>query len=180
MAELADMRKRILQVLRPLDAVPVENRVGPGHPDVNTTICDIELKWLRSWPKRPETKVELKHFTPQQRLWLKRRERRGGCTWVLLQCKREWLLFDGTTAAELLGRCTRSELLNNTHRAWLNGLDGKELIECLLSRRAKPCSSSAADTASGRPPLLNTGTSRTASTDAGSVTYPLPPTPAPQ
>ena len=131
MSELGGMRPKVLKALQPLDAVPIENRVGPGTPDVEFIGGWVELKWLRNWPKGAETPVRLEHFTPQQRLWLRRRVRRGGRTWLLLQCRREWLLFWGPTAAEHLGRATKGELIRWAHRYWPAGLNNKELLECL-------------------------------------------------
>lgn len=131
MAE-GDQRGRVVKALAPLHGVPVENRGAcPGTPDVNYEGGWIETKWLRSWPKRTETIVPVDHFTPQQRIWLRKRRRVGGHAWVLLQCKREWILLDGEVAADILGRCTRQELFDRAHRVWLDGLNDKELVECL-------------------------------------------------
>lgn len=122
----------MIEVLRPLDAVAVENRCGPGTPDVNFIGGWVELKWLRAWPKRAETPVKLDHdLTPQQRAWLKRRSHRGGSTWVLLQCRREWLLLPGRVAAEVIGTATRLDLIALCHRYWSDGLNGEELIGAL-------------------------------------------------
>ncbi len=127
-----DMRGKIIEVLRPLDAVSVENRCGPGTPDVNYIGGWMELKWLREWPKRAETPVKLDHdLEPQQRAWLRRRRNRGGAAWVMLQCRREWLLWYGEVAAEIIGTATREELIARCHRYWPNGLNGDELIGVL-------------------------------------------------
>jgi len=129
----SDMRGKVIEVLRPLDAISVENRyVGPGTPDVNYIEGWIELKWLRAWPKRPGTPVKLDHdLEPQQRAWLRRRRRRGGAAWVMLQCRKEWLLWHGEVAAEIIGTATREELIARCHRYWPNGLNGDELIGVL-------------------------------------------------
>jgi hypothetical protein len=133
MAE-SDMRAKVLKALRPLDAVPVENRVGPGTPDVEFIGGWVELKWLRALPKNPSTKVAIDHFTPQQRLWLRRRARRGGRVWLLLQCRKTWLLFWGPDAADAIGTCTWDELRGRATAAWVSGLNKKELIECLQNK----------------------------------------------
>jgi len=126
------MRQKVVGALRSLDAISVENPVGPGTPDVNFIEGWVELKWLRAWPKRPETPVTLDHpLTPEQRAWHKRRSKRGGNTWVMLQCGREWLLFKGIVAAEHLGTATRSELYHHATIWWRNGLDTNGLIEAL-------------------------------------------------
>jgi len=98
-----DMRARVMRALDGLHPVAVENRAAPGTPDVNYVGGWLELKWLRSWPSRAATPVRVAHFNMQQRLWHLRRRDAGGKTWVLLQCRREWFLFDGAVAAMELG-----------------------------------------------------------------------------
>lgn len=129
-------RARVIRALRPYHAVAVENgTVGPGTPDVNCTLGWLELKWLRRWPKNEETVVKIDHYTPQQRIWLKRRARAGGGVWLLLQVGREWLLFSAEYAAEHIGRdATRENLARNALLHMQNGLQDGRLVECLTSR----------------------------------------------
>ena len=125
------MRQRVIQMLHPLDAISVENAVYPGTPDIN--FCDgwIELKQISKWPFNPNTNVLLRHFTPQQRVWLMRRWRAGGNVWMLLQCNREWLLLSGETAADLVGRAPRNTLIQAAHKYWEFGVEGEDLIAYL-------------------------------------------------
>ncbi len=127
-----DMRKALVKALKPLDAIAVENSVGPGTPDVECIEGWIECKWLRAWPKRPTTPVRLDHELLQdQKVWLRRRIRRGGDAWVMLQCRREWLLFRGNVAADYLGNSTREELYDHAEHIWTTGLDATEIVEAL-------------------------------------------------
>lgn len=127
------MRQRLVQSLRSLHAVSVENPVGPGTPDINYVGGWVECKWLRSWPKQAKTPVRLDHeLTTQQRVWLRRRFTCGGVAWVILQCGREWLIFQGQVAADILGTSTREELYSFAHKI-LTGLDGRELIKALTN-----------------------------------------------
>jgi hypothetical protein len=88
----------------------------------------MECKWLRSWPKREETPVVLDHpYTPEQKAWARRRWARGQPVWVILQCGREWLLFDAIVAAEHLGTADREYLSTLAYRHWKEGLDTGEL-----------------------------------------------------
>ena len=136
MAE-SDMRKNLCNRLKKLDAIAVENPARPGTPDVQFIGGWCELKWLRRWPARANTPVKLDHpLTSGQRVWLKRRIRRGGAAWVMLQRGREWLLFKGDVAAEFLGTSTRAELYNHAHRVWKAGLNTDELIAILETNRA--------------------------------------------
>lgn len=125
-------RSDLIRLLRPLDAIAVENTVGVGTPDVQYIGGWIEMKWLRAWPKRPETPVRLDHpLLPSQKVWIKRRVRAGGTVWVMLRSRREWLLFDGMVAREHLGAATRAELSQLARRHWTNGLIAEELIGIL-------------------------------------------------
>ena len=110
-------RIRPFLVAARLDPVRVENPIHPGTPDVN--ICDgrwIELKSIAAWPKRDTTHVRIKHFTPQQRVWLLRRWKyTPGSTLLLLEVRSvdQCLLFDGDVAARLVGRAPASRHRTN-------------------------------------------------------------------
>lgn len=126
----SDMRSKVIRLLKPLDAVAVENRVGPGTPDVNFIGGWVELKWWRSMPAKPDTPATLDHYTKIQKLWLKRRQLKGEKTWVLAQCKREWWLFDYPNLLEV-GEMTRIEMIEKSFSYWANGINREELITCL-------------------------------------------------
>ncbi len=135
MAE-SDMRKNLCDRLKKLDAIAVENPARPGTPDVNFIGGWIELKWLRHWPKRVGTPVKLDHpLLSGQKVWIRRRNRRGGRAWVMLQCGREWLLFKGDAACDFLGTSTRQELYRHVYHVWRTGLDADELIAILETNR---------------------------------------------
>lgn len=135
MAE-SNMRKNLCNQLKKLDAQAMENRAGPGTPDVSYIGGWIECKWLRAWPKRPTTPVTLDHpLLKSQKVWIKRHVRRGGTVFVLLQCGREWLLFDGMTAREFLGTSTRDELYKHAIRVWKTGLHAEDLMSFLVEMR---------------------------------------------
>lgn len=127
------MRRRVLQWLKPLDAIPVENPAQPGTPDVNYVEGWIELKKLNGWPKRREDIVRCTHFTPQQRNWLLLRCRKGGKAWLLLQVKNEWLLFHGADAAAYFGKVDRETLCDLATVYWPSGLRAEELRAKLKS-----------------------------------------------
>jgi hypothetical protein len=128
------MRQSVVKALRELDAISVENKVYPGTPDVNYIGGWMELKWLRRWPKNcDESPVKIDHFTPQQRVWLKRRWRRGGAAWLLLQVRTDWLIFDGETAALIVGRVPRGKLFELCRQSW-SGMDWRDFKSWLKSR----------------------------------------------
>ena len=112
------MRQRVVKALKCLDAWSVENPCRPGTPDVNYIEGWIELKHAEKWPARAATPLRLGHFTPQQRLHLRRRWHLGGNAYLLLQVDQDWLLFDGETAAEFVGLQPRQELYLRARASW--------------------------------------------------------------
>ena len=128
----------MIKALNPLNAVAVENPALPGTPDVNYIEGWIELKWLRSWPKRKDTIVRIPHFTAQQRIWHFRRRRLGGQSWFLLQVRKEWLLIDGAVAALTVNKCNRLDLICQTAVYWSDGLGESDLTDVLAARRQVP------------------------------------------
>lgn len=124
--------------IRRLDPFRVENRVYPGTPDVAFQGGWLELKWLSHWPRRGAV-PKVKHFSREQRAWLKRHAARGTKTFLLLKAERDWLLFDGPTAAIHLASRERPEgankegLIEQALRYWPGRLNDAELYECLTS-----------------------------------------------
>lgn len=126
------LAKRVMKLLKPLDGCRVENRVGMGTPDVNYVHGWIELKQQDHWPKRASTVVKLHHdLTKEQRIWINRREKRGGIVYVLLQVERDYLLFRGSKAASLFGEATQAELRTAALYVWDAKTMNDELLPCL-------------------------------------------------
>lgn len=124
----SNVRQKICRWLREagLDASPVENSACPGYPDIEYIGGTIEIKYLSAWPRRERTNVQVPKFSPQQRIWLRRRHRAGGLAFLLLVVGEDWLLFDGETAANYLGIRSREELgglakhaMTRPDRSWL-------------------------------------------------------------
>jgi len=107
------MRKAVVAALYTLHAMPVENSVRSGTPDIAYIGGWLELKWIREYPKREDTTIRLHHFTKQQRIWLKRHWQLGGNAFLLLQIKREWFLFEALYAYEWVGLVPVAELRKN-------------------------------------------------------------------
>ena len=131
------MRTRLIRIMKPLHAIPVENPAQPGTPDINYIDGWIECKWLRSWPKKKNSPVTITHFTQRQRIWLKKRVAHGGNCWLFLQCGRQWLIFDGRVAAEIVGKVPRYELFRNAIRYWRVGLNEEELVSWLWQQNIR-------------------------------------------
>jgi hypothetical protein len=129
------MRTFVTSALRPLHAIAVENPVLPGTPDVNYIEGWIELKWLRAWPKNPASIVRIPHFTKQQVVWHFKRRRAGGQSWILIQCRREWLLMDGKDAC-LINHLNKEMLIKQCVAYWYAGLGVPEFREILTEPQA--------------------------------------------
>jgi hypothetical protein len=126
------LARTIVKVLRPLDAVRIENSCGKGVPDVNYVGGWLELKQQDNWPKRPTTKVRLDHdLTKEQRIWINRREKKGGTVFVLLQVARDYLLLSGGTAATIIGESTEAELREAALHVWDAKTMKEEILQCL-------------------------------------------------
>ena len=80
-----------------VDLKRIENNVESGTPDVNYCINGkegwIELKHVKEWPKGGTTPLKIKHFSPEQRNWINRRQKCGGRAFLLLQVENEYFLF---------------------------------------------------------------------------------------
>lgn len=131
MANERMMRKQVVEALRSLDAISIENGVGLGTPDVNYADGWLELKDVDAWPAHPETPLALPHFTPQQRVWHLKRARAGGESYVLLKVGEDWALLDGRWAAQYLGKSTKEVIMTHAVRWWPFQLDGEGLCACL-------------------------------------------------
>ncbi len=128
----SSMRQRLVAALKPLDAVPIENSLRAGTPDVNYIGGWMELKWLRSWPVRGGI-ISLPHYTNGQRLWLRRRGKRGGVALLVLQVGKQWLFFDWEYAWYIGRTETRIDLYENAVKHFPYGLKNKELVAWLRS-----------------------------------------------
>jgi hypothetical protein len=131
------MRSLVVAALAVYDALAVENPAFPGTPDVNCTLGWIELKQHPCWPRiTADRPVLCPKFTPQQRVWLIRRTRAGGIADLLWKIGQEWLLFDGQTAARIVGRVCKAELLRSALALWPSNQIMKESLPVCLYRRA--------------------------------------------
>lgn len=144
MLENATMRRTVVRLLKPLHAISVENgATHSGTPDVNYIEGWIENKAMEHWPVRAVTPLRIKHFTPQQRIWLFKRHAAGGRVHLLLTVDRYWLLFRGDIAAEYVGRVPKKRLYELACATWTGNPPQKELISCLLCENCPPANSSA-------------------------------------
>ncbi len=123
------MRKRVVRALQALDAVSIENGCGVGTPDINFIDGWMELKSVDCWPAHADTPVKIDHYTPEQQIWLNRRAKMGGRTYLLVKVGADWLLYRGSrNSIFLVGNACRADMLNWACAKWMGGLDDKELL----------------------------------------------------
>lgn len=92
-----------------LDPIRVENVLHPGHPDVDYTHGNIELKYMERFPVRPDTKVKVPKLKGEQVAWITRRARKGGLVWLLVRVGSEWFLWAGEQVWEVRQGLTQAE-----------------------------------------------------------------------
>lgn len=124
------MRGTIVRLLKPYDAVAVENPAFPGTPDVNYIEGWIELKWLRNWPVKRDSIVKFEHYTQQQKLWMRQRHLKGGKVGLLLQCKKEWLYFTYPQLMDV-GKLSKQKLIETAKFHTVLGMNGERIKEWL-------------------------------------------------
>lgn len=105
----AQLRHKVLALLRPLHAVSIESPREAGVPDINFSHGWIELKHNDEWPARHSTVIQPSHFTSAQRDWLETRCRTGGNAWLLFRIAQEWFLVWGSIAAMFVGKVWTSQ-----------------------------------------------------------------------
>jgi len=117
--------------------VRVENPIGAGTPDVNYCIHGvegwIELKEVNCFPKRASTVVKIGHYTPQQRLWIRRRGMSGGMVFLFLRelASMTYMLFEWQYAWEHVGKATEFELRKNALICWSGDFDEAWLLHAI-------------------------------------------------
>lgn len=126
------MWEELRSLIRTLDPVRIEDKLGLGVPDVNFTRGWIELKYLPQWPVREATEVKIDHFTMEQRAWLLRRAARNGRVYLLLKVGTDWLLFEGRMAAQIVGNVCKRKLYHAALEAWSGKPKAEELLKWLV------------------------------------------------
>lgn len=139
MAE-TDLNKAIKRALVGLDPRRCENAVDTGTPDVHYVDGWIESKAI-VFPARGSTKLQVRHYVPEQRAWHVRRCAAGGLVHVVVWDKNtldhETLVFNAALAAQHLG--VDWTLAEARARATLHMLrwDGLQFRRFILRERGK-------------------------------------------
>ena len=96
-----------------------EDKYSQGVPDLSFGIQGIngwiELKIMPKYPKNMNRPFMIRHFTPYQKNWLKKRQKYGGNCWLLLRIEDDFLLFKGDNVERLGNVWTAHELKQQCH-----------------------------------------------------------------
>jgi len=118
----------------------MENLVASGTPDVYFTLVQcgtmgwLELKHAHEWPKKPKTPLKIKHYTKEQKAFIKRHGYIGANIFVLLQVEKEYFLNDWGLALRI-GTLTRDQLKELSLGYWMHRVDYTEFT--VLLRNSK-------------------------------------------
>lgn len=115
-------------------AVRVESSTMSGISDIIYSMNGdrirgfIELKYIKSWPKRANTIIRISHFTPSQRLFLSSHEDSAGYCYIFLQVERDYLLFSASLdICTRLGSLCRRDLEKLAKKIWHDKINFAEL-----------------------------------------------------
>jgi len=115
-------------------ATRIESNAGNGVPDVVFCVPNIngfmELKFIKEWPKRPETKVKLP-LRPEQKLWVETRGKRGGNVWVFCRIENSMFLLDNTCSMSACDGWTKEEWFKHSNMNWQGRVNFDELYYTL-------------------------------------------------
>lgn len=138
----ARMRSKVIAMLRPLFAFPVENAVAQGAPDVCCVAGWVELK-VASRPFEPSAVVDI-DLRSSQRVWLRKWRTHGGRAFTLVRvCQTAvyadpqrnvpsvWYLHDGRWSAEHLGMVNEHLLHRSALKWWSGEPTSESLVEAL-------------------------------------------------
>lgn len=116
----------------------IENTTKSGVADIIYSCMGkrgfIELKYLKEWPKRPDTPVKIPHLTEIQRAWLSLHEQEANLCFILLQIEKDYLLYSAKRIDDL-GIFNKKTLFYFCVASWHKQIDFKELANCLQKRK---------------------------------------------
>lgn len=90
----------------------------------------VELKYVRTLPVRPTTRVHL-GIRKEQRIWLKERWRCGHDCMILARIVDDIYLFSGEDTEELYQGATARRLEDMWYGKWSKKIDTRELVQAI-------------------------------------------------
>lgn len=123
------LNDRLMEALKGLHPIRVENVACAGTPDIAYVGGWIESKVIERFPIHRGTAVRVFHFSPEQRVWHSRHFIAGGKSFVALQVEStaEVFLFNGRLAAEHLGEMPEAQMRSVALRTFRGKIDAATL-----------------------------------------------------
>jgi hypothetical protein len=124
------MRSSLVKKLVSLDAQSVECPIKTGVPDINYRFGWIECKYEPKWPKNLSMPMKFHHpVTPGQKVWMRRRIRKGGMCFLAAKVAMEWFFWDCRTFnLDLFNTMDRAAMIGSSNLYYRNRINDKELI----------------------------------------------------
>ena len=123
-----DMSRRISFIIKTTMFLPASEF---GVDSIQGSISHVFAQGLiTTQARRMFSFFKIKHYTPEQRYWLKRRGQAGDNCWLLLQVGRSYWLFDWE-GAQVINTLPYVETTRFAVRGWENGVVWDTLAEVL-------------------------------------------------
>ena len=127
------MRSSLVAKLAPMDAQSIECPIKTGVPDISIKTGWIECKFEPKWPKNPDTIVKFHHpVTVGQKVWLRRRIRKGGQCWLAAKVSSDWFFWDlRHFNLDRFNTMTKAEMIASADLHYRIRIDVRELLNFL-------------------------------------------------
>lgn len=110
----------------------LEDKYSVGIPDLaySTNVNGfIELKAVAKGPKDPDAIFRIRHYTPEQRNWLRDHGKRAGYCYLFIRLGGdEYLLFDWTVC-HLVNISTLTHLREMATARWVGAMDWDDFLK---------------------------------------------------
>lgn len=128
------MRASLVQKMSSLDAQSIECPIKSGVPDVNFKGGWIECKAEDSWPRNLSLPKKFKHpLLPGQKVWIRRRLRKGGRVFIAAKVASDWFFWDAATFdLDLFGTLNRQEMIDSADLHYKIRINEHELCKFLM------------------------------------------------
>lgn len=128
------MRASLVKKLISLDAQSIECPIKSGVPDINFKGGWIECKSEDSWPKNLELpKIFKHHLLPGQKVWMRRRIRKGGQCFLAAKVASDWFFWDASVFnLDLFGTLNRLQMIQSCGLHYKIRIDERELCRFLM------------------------------------------------
>jgi len=119
-----------------------EDNISKGIPDVSFAINNngqkingwMELKHIKSFPKKRDSIIAIDHYTDDQRKWLLENYETGGATFLFIKIDREYYLFTGSAMVSV-GYRTKDWWLTHCIGCWVGSVDWKQFVYILIRHK---------------------------------------------